>query len=144
MVNEGPAVFRAVMGMNGDTGTLVHQENVFVLVNDVELRRGDGEIGVLLRRRVKEFIVDVELQHVALGQTVIPLRPRIVPLDALQADILLRQRRRQQGNGLGQKTVQPLPGVVFSDFQFLHGGTSCDLCFLANYAAEKSESQGFF
>ena len=43
-----------------------------------------------------------------------------VDFDPLEADVFLRQRGREQGNGLGQKAVEPLPGVVPADDKFLH------------------------
>ena len=43
-----------------------------------------------------------------------------VQLDALETDVFLHQRLRQQGNGLGQKAVEPLPGVVLRDGELFH------------------------
>ena len=59
MVNEGLAVFCAVMGMDGQAGLLVHQEDVFILVNNVQPGRCHGEIGVVRPGAVKKFVVDV-------------------------------------------------------------------------------------
>ena len=59
MIDERFAVFRAVVRMDGLTGLLVDQQNIFVLIDDVQLRRGDGQIGVFFLRGIKKLIVDV-------------------------------------------------------------------------------------
>ena len=59
-------------------------------------------------------------------QRVAELQARVTPgalaveLDALETDIFLQQRFRQQGNGFPDKTVEPLAGVVFLDNQLFH------------------------
>ena len=60
------------------------------------------------------------MQHVPLLQALIPLGPASVDLDALEADVLLRQRGGQQGNGLAEKAVEPLIGVIFLDGKLSH------------------------
>ena len=107
--------------MDDHARRLVEQHEVLVLVNDVQAGRGDGEIDVLLVRRFKKLVVDVELQRIAFAQTVVPLGARAVDLDALEADVLLRERGGQQGNGLEQKAVEPLAGVIFVDDELSHG-----------------------
>ena len=59
VIDERFAVFRAVVRMDGLTGLLVDQQNIFVLIDDVQLRRGDGQIGVFFLRGIKKLIVDV-------------------------------------------------------------------------------------
>ena len=58
------------------------------------------------------------MYRVAFGNVVIPLAALAVDLDALEADILLQQGLRQQGNGLADEAVQPLAGVIPADRQF--------------------------
>ena len=108
------------MGVDGLTGLLVGQEDVLVLVDDVELGHGHGEIGVFSPGLVEEFVVDIELEHVALQEPGVPLGALAVDLDALEADIFLQQRRRQQRHGLGHKPVQPLARVVFAYGELFH------------------------
>ena len=98
----------------------VGKEDVLVLVNDRKARRADLEVGVFLARLFKEFIVDIKLQHVAFVQVRIPFGALAVELDALEADVLLQQRFRQQGNGFPDKAVEPLAGVVFLYNQLFH------------------------
>ena len=43
-----------------------------------------------------------------------------VALDALEADIFLQQRFRQQGNGLADEAVEPLAGVIFAYLDLFH------------------------
>ena len=109
-----------LVGVNDEPGWLVEQQNVLILVKDVQLWICDGEVDVLLARRFKEFVVDVELELVALAQTAVSFGARAVDLDALEADVLLRQRGGQQGNGLEQKAVEPLVGVIFLDGKLSH------------------------
>ena len=72
-------------------GLLVDQQNVFVLIDDVELWRADREVGVFLLRRVEKFVVDVELDEIAFAQAHVALGALAVDLDALEADIFLQQ-----------------------------------------------------
>ena len=65
VVDEGPAVFRTVMGMNGKSGPLIHQQDVFVLVDDVQLGRCYCQVGIVLPGLVEKLVVDVQLQHIA-------------------------------------------------------------------------------
>ena len=102
-----------LVGVNDEPGWLVEQQNVLILVKDVQLWICDGEVDVLLARRFKELVVEVKLEPVALGAG-------SVDLDALEADVLLRQRGGQQGNGLEQKAVEPLVGVIFMDGKLSH------------------------
>ena len=84
----------------------------------------DREVDVLLARRFKELVVEVKLEPVALAQAVVALGAGSVDLDALEADVLLRQRGGQQGNGLEQKAVEPLVSVIFMDGELSHGAAS--------------------
>ena len=86
----------------------------------MQLRRGDGEVGVFLLRRVEELIIDIQLHDAARGEVGTALGALAVYFDALETDVFLQQRIRQQGHGLGHKAVEPLPGVIRADGQFLH------------------------
>ena len=46
VVDEGPAVLRPVVGVDGLARLFVDEDEVLVLIDDVQLRRRDGEIGV--------------------------------------------------------------------------------------------------
>ena len=120
MVDEGFAVFRAVVGVDGQSGPLVYKKNVVVFIDDIQLGIGNGQIGIVLPGLIEELVVDIKLQQVALFQPGIPLHTLAVQLDPLDADILLRQGGRQQGNGLCQETVQPLTGIIGTDGKFFH------------------------
>ena len=109
-----------LVGVNDEPGWLVEQQNVLILVKDVQLWICDGEVDVLLARRFKELVVEVKLEPVALAQAVVALGAGSVDLDALEADVLLRQRGGQQGNGLEQKAVEPLISVIFLDGKLSH------------------------
>ena len=115
MVNEGSAVFRAIVGVYGQSRPLVHQQNLVVLIHDVQLGGGHGEISIILPGLVEKFVVDIQLKHIAPFQSGVPLGSGTVELDALDTNILLCQRGREQGNGLGKKTIQPLTGIVMLD-----------------------------
>ena len=123
MVDEGVHLLRLV-GVDYQTWTLVDQQQVLVLVHDVHLRLEQRQEHILLRRLVKELVVDIELHHVALGQPLVPLGAAAVDLDALDADVLLQQCRRQQRQRLGHKAIQPRAGVIFPDDQLPHRPTS--------------------
>ena len=121
LIDEGPAVLRTVVGVNRQPRALVHQKNVFILVDDIQLGGSHRQVGIVLPGGIEELVVDVELKGVPRFQPGIPLGPGTVALDALQPDILLGQGGRKQGHCLGQKPIQPLPGIVGPDGQFFHG-----------------------
>ena len=50
VIDQRFAVFRAIVRVNGLAGLLVGKENVLILVDDVELRDADGQIGVKSKR----------------------------------------------------------------------------------------------
>ena len=120
VVDKGTAVLRAVVGVDSQPRPLIRQQNVLVLVDDVQFGVGHGEEGVVLSGLVEKFVVDVKLQHIPGLQPGVPLHPGTVALDALDADVFLRQRGRQQRDGLRKKPIQPLPGIVGADGKFLH------------------------
>ena len=60
------------------------------------------------------------LEYISRLQSGVPFGSRAVELDPLDADVLLGQRGRQQGNSLSQKPVQPLAGIVGGDGEFFH------------------------
>ena len=62
------------------------------------------------------------MQQIALGEARVALGAFAVELHALEADVFLRQRGGQQGNGLGEEAVEPLARVVLCDLEFFHGG----------------------
>ena len=59
MVDERAAVFRAVVRVDGLTRLFVDQQDVFILIDDVQLRRGDGQIGIFFFGGIKKLVVDV-------------------------------------------------------------------------------------
>ena len=65
MVDERLTVFRAVVGMDGLTGLFVDEQNVFVLIDNIELRYVNREVGVFLLGSVKKLVVDIELDRIA-------------------------------------------------------------------------------
>ena len=101
-------------------GALVHQQQVLILVDNIQLRLEDGEKRILRGGGVEKLVVDVKLQEIALHQAGIPLGPLAVELHPLDADVFLRQGRGEQGEGLGQPAVQPLPSVVLAYGKFPH------------------------
>ena len=121
MVDERVDLLRLV-GVHHHALGLVRQQQMLILVHHRQPRLEQRQEHILLRGLVKELVVDVQLQHVALLQALVPLGAAAVDLHPLDADVLLRQRRRQQGQRLAQKPVQPRPGVVFSDGQLPHDG----------------------
>ena len=105
MVDQCSAVLRTVVGMHRKTGSLIHQQDLIILVYDIQLRHRHGKIGIILPGFIKKLVVDIKLQHISLVQPGVPVDALAVALDPLQADIFLRQGRRQQGNRLSKKTV---------------------------------------
>ena len=59
MVDERAAVFRAVVRVDGLARLFVDQQDVFILIDDVQLRRGDGQIGIFFFGGIKKLVVDV-------------------------------------------------------------------------------------
>ena len=59
VVNEGLAVFSAVVGVDRLTGLFVHQQNVLVLIDNVQLGGGNGQIGIFRFRGFKKLVVDI-------------------------------------------------------------------------------------
>ena len=60
------------------------------------------------------------MQHVPLDEAHVALAALAVALDALEADIFLQQRFRQQGNGFADEAVEPLTGVIFAYLDLFH------------------------
>ena len=89
MVNEGLAVFCTVMGMNGLAGFLVNQNDMFVLVDDVQLRYGNSQISVVLLGLLKKLIINIHLQNITALQAGISGRALAVDLDPFQPDVFL-------------------------------------------------------
>ena len=100
---------------------LVGEKNVFILVDDGETRRADLEIGVILSELLKKLVADIQLKNVSLAQTGIAPGAFAVELDALETDVFLQQRLRQQGNGFSDKSIEPLACVVAFDSKLFHG-----------------------
>lgn len=111
MVHQRVHAF-ALIGVYDLTGGLIKQKNVFIFVNDAQLRRGNGQVNVLLAGRLKEFIVDIALEDVSLAELLFARGARTVYFDALQPDVFLRQRGGEQRDRLAEKAVEPLSGVV--------------------------------
>ena len=106
--------------LDGKARSLVHQEDVLILVDDAELGRRHGQVGIVLPGLVEKLVVDIQLKQVALLKPGVALRSCIVQLDPLDADVLLGQGGRQQRHRLGQKPVEALTGIVLFDFEFFH------------------------
>ena len=120
MIDEGFAVFGTVMGVHRKAGPLVHQKNVFIFVDNVQLGRCHSQIGIVLPGLVEKFVVDIKLEYITGFQTGVPVNALAVALDPLDADVFLSQRGGEQGNCLGKKPVQPLAGIVGTDGKFFH------------------------
>lgn len=123
MINKGPAVLGPIMGMDRQTGPLVHQDDLVILIDDVQLRRRHGQVSIVLPGCIEKLVIDIELQNVADLQPVVPLAAASVALDALDADIFLGQGCRKKRYGLGKIPVQPLTGIVFFDGKLFHSGS---------------------
>ena len=119
MVDEGVHLLRFV-GVDHKPRALIQQHEIFILIHDVQAGLKEGEEHIFLPRLVKKLVVYIELQNVPLRKTLIPHSPLAVHLDALEADVFLQQRRRQQGQGLAHEPIQPLAGVVLSHGKLLH------------------------
>ena len=120
MVDEGAAVFRAIMRMDRQAGALIHQQDMVILIHNVQLGGCHRQEGIILPGFLEKLIVDIQLQHITGFQPGIPLRSSAIELDPLDADVLLGQRSRQQRNCLGKEAVQPLPGIIFSNGKLFH------------------------
>ena len=110
----------ALVGMDDHPGLFVEQQNIFVLIDDLELRRRLEELVVLFLALLKELVFDIEGQHVALLQHDVDIALFAVALDALLADVHVHHRLRHGFEALLQKFIQTLTRVVFSDFQCSH------------------------
>ena len=85
--------------MDGLPGLFVDEQNVFVLIDDVQFRCTDGEVSVFLLGRVEKFVVDVKLDRIAEMEPRIAFCSLAVYLNALEADVFLKQRSGEQRNG---------------------------------------------
>ena len=102
------------------TGLFVHEQDVLVLVDDVEPRCADLEVAVLLARLFKKLVVNIEVQHVALGDARIAFCALAVELYALQPYVFLQQGFGQKRHRFAHEAVQPLPCVIFTNSQLFH------------------------
>ena len=133
-----------LVGVNHDPRPLVHQQQVFVLVDNVQLGLEHRQEGIFRGGNVEELVVDVELEHVALHQPVVPLGPLAVALDPLDADIFLCQGRREQGEGFAQPAVQPLARVVGADGKFPHRFANLSESFLVPATCHRGLSSVYY
>ena len=99
VVDERLTVFRAVIRVDGLSGLFVDEQNIFVLIDNIELRRVNREVGIFLLGGVKKLVVDVKLDRIAEMEPRIAFCSLAVYLNALEADVLLKQRSGEQRNG---------------------------------------------
>ena len=59
VIDERLAVFRAVVRMDGLPGLFVDEQNIFILIYNMEIRRADSQIGIFFFRGIKKLVVDV-------------------------------------------------------------------------------------
>ena len=59
VIDQRFAVFRAVMRMHGLPGLFIDQQEIFVLIDDMQFRRGDGQISIFFFWGIKKLVVDV-------------------------------------------------------------------------------------
>ena len=85
--------------MDGLAGLFVDEQNVFVLIDNIELRYVNREVGVFLLGRVKKFVVDVKLDRIAKIEPRIAFCSLAVDFNSLEADVFLKQRSGEQRNG---------------------------------------------
>ena len=108
--------------MDSKTRTLIGQENMLVFIDDIQLGGGNRQKRIVLPGLIEKFIINIQLQHIAGFQPGIPVCSAAVELNALDADIFLRQRCWQQRDCFSQKTIQPLAGIIGANGKFLHIG----------------------
>ena len=119
VIDEGVHLLRLV-SVDYQPRTLIQQHQVLILIHNVKAGLKEGEEHIFLPRLVEKLIVNIQLQHVPLGQPLIPGSPLAVDLDALYSNVFLQQSRGQQGQGLPHEPIQPLPGVIFSHGKLTH------------------------
>ena len=119
VVDEGVHLLRLIR-VDHQSGTLVRQEDILVLVQNIQTGLEEGEEQVVLPGLLKKLVVDVYLEYVPRHQALVTLTAGSVALDPLDADIFLQQGPGQQRHILRQKAVQPLSRIIFSDGKFSH------------------------
>ena len=113
MGDEGVDVFIRVR-VAEQTRPLVADNELVILVDDVQAGLEDGEESVVLPGAVKELVVDVELQQVALHQAVVPLGALAVDLDPLEAGCISGpEGTGSRGRVLPSQRSSRLPGSSF-------------------------------
>ena len=112
-----PLVF---VRMDHHAGALIQEHQVFIFVDDVQLRLEDRQEGVFRGRGLKKLVIDIKLEQVPLLEAGVPLGTLAVELHPLDADVLLGQGGREDGEGLAQPPVQSLAGVILPDGEFPH------------------------
>ena len=105
--------------VNDKPGLFVQKQDIFVLIYDIELYGSLHEIIDLLRR-LEEFILDKEGQHIALLQACIYIAFFPVYLYAFFPDIFIHQRLGHIPETLCQKFIKSLVSVIFPYFQCSH------------------------
>ena len=58
MVDESVDLFRLI-GVNHQTGTLVRQQQIFILIDNVQFGLEEGEKEIFLIGLVKELVIDI-------------------------------------------------------------------------------------
>ena len=103
-----------------DARLFVHEQDVFVLIDDIEPGGRDLAPGIFLPRRFKKLVREIDAHRVALGEARLALCRAAVDLYILFPQRLLQQRFRDKRRRLAHEPVEPLPGVVPADGKFLH------------------------
>ena len=103
----------------------VDDHNVFILINDIQIRL-DFQKGILGFDRVKkQIVIYIKLQHITCRKLVGYFLFFSVDLDFLFSDAFINQRIRRKFQHLFDKLVQPEPVVVLVCGKFSHRNQVC-------------------
>ncbi len=106
--------------MHEHTGTLVEEQNVFILVNDIQFGLDAQKRAVILLGGSKKLLPNKQLDLVPLAKHIVLLCAHTVDLDLFGANVLVHQGKRKSFDRLGQKLVQALSRIVLFYCDLLH------------------------
>ncbi len=113
VIDEGVDLLRLV-SMDYQARALVQQHQVFVLIYDVRLGLNRVRKQIVLPGLVKDSSLMYNCRMSPSLETLVPLGPASVDLDALLCEcIFAAAAGGSSGRAFGDEAIHPLPGIIF-------------------------------
>ena len=105
--------------MNGQSGLLIDDQQIFILIQHIQVRLDLGKEGILALRTDEQFVVQINLQHVARSQPRVGRGVAAVQSKFLLAIEFLALSHTDGGHFTRQPFIQLASVVRSGDDEFL-------------------------